>query len=178
MKWSKARLALLIHLTFAVTAQAQFKPGGYERYTKRMQQSFEHGTKPPKDSIFAGNWQCDGWIYRFNIDGTMTITNSDGESANGKWVHGAITDGKGPTAIYRVKDHATAIWIKGETLFIDGGDTWIELKRVTKNVKEPKAADPQDNAKPTGAGQPAAKPTDKVPAEDQSSTPTSKDVPR
>jgi hypothetical protein len=161
MKWSKVRFAFLVALAFVTTVQAQFKPGGYERFIKRMQQRFDHGTKPTKESIFEGTWQCTGRIYRFNIDGTMTITNPEGESVNGQWVHEAIAKGEPQTAIYRVKDYATAIWIEGETLFIDGGDTWTELKRIAKNAKEAKVTNPKNNAEQAGTGQPATRPESK-----------------
>jgi hypothetical protein len=176
MKWCKKRhavIALLAVLACVTTVQAVFTPDGYERFTKKMLQRFEHGTKPPKNSIFAGSWQQDGRIYTFNIDGTMTITIPDG-----KWVHEVNAEGERPTAIFRIKDHARALYMKDETIVLDEGDTWSELKRVPKNNIEPKTAITQDKAEQAGADQPATKPADKTPVKIQPSTPTSKDGPR
>jgi hypothetical protein len=147
------------------------------RYREKMRQLHAQGVRPPKDSPFIGSWgKEDNWMYAFLADGTMSITKPTGEVMRGTWVHEKDAADPTSTAVYRIDDYATQLWIdKDGDLCVSSGDTWA--KYPPNSQKPAKRDNGGDKAEQAGAGQPATKPADKVPANDQPSPPTSKASP-
>ncbi len=114
-----------------------------------MRQLHKEGVRPPKDSPFFGSWGEKGedWVFQFSADGTMTITKPSGEVMKGTWVHEKKTDDTGLTAVYRIGDYATTMWLQKGKLVISGGDTWSVYPRTIPATPKPAEQD--------SAGQPA-----------------------